>query len=179
MRTLLALLILLGVTAAYAEEQMEAPKDMTVLTVGGMIGKTNRGPLDQKKDSLLARYKIDFERAFAFDRAMLLSLEQGTVRVQPPEFDAPATFSGPLLREVLGFLEAAKLKVTVVAVNGYEGWLNPDDIDNSDWIVALAVDGKPLGIGQQGPLWLLNTRPEGEGPSETPHGHWVWAVMYL
>ena len=65
---------------------------------------------------------------------------------------------GPLLREVLGHVEAAKVKISFTAVNGYTGWLTPDDIDLSDWILALEVNGVPLGIGQQGPLWLINTR---------------------
>lgn len=180
MKTILtAFLLVFGAVAIAAVGAAEEPRGMVVLTVSGMIGNTNRGALDEKRDSLLARNNVKFERAFAFDRAMLLSLEQGSVTVQPPEFDKPATFTGPLLREVLGYLEAAKQKVTVLAVNGYEGWLAPEDIDSSDWILALEADGAPLGLGQQGPIWLLNTRPEGEGPSETPHGHWVWAVMYM
>ena len=44
--------------------------------------------------------------------------------------------------------------------------MTPDDIDRSDWILALEADGVPLGIGQQGPLWLINTRAEGEKPGE-------------
>ena len=77
---------------------------------------------------------------------------------QPTEFDKPATFKGPLLREVLGYVEAAKVKISFIAVNGYTGWLTPDDIKSSDWILALEADGVPLGLGQQGPLWLINTR---------------------
>jgi hypothetical protein len=110
---------------------------------------------------------------------MLLALEQGTVRAQPAEFAAPATFKGPLLREVLGHIEAAKMKITVVAVDGYSGWVSPEDVDRSDWILALEADGVPLGIGQQGPLWLINTRAEGEKPGEDGRGRWVWAVFYM
>ncbi|OFW72045.1 MAG: hypothetical protein A2W02_05210 [Alphaproteobacteria bacterium RBG_16_64_48] len=178
-RALLALLVVAGALPAFAGDAAQPPRDMVVLTVSGLIGKTNRGPLDQKRDSLLARQKIDFAKAFAFDRAMLLALEQGTVRIQPPEFEAPATFSGPLLRDVLGFIEAAKVKVTVVAVNGYVGWLTPEDIDASDWILALSADGVPLGIGQQGPIWLLNTRAPDFKPDDIHHGHWVWAIFYI
>ena len=58
------------------------------------------------------------------------------------------------------------MKITVVAVNGFSGWLMPEDVDKSDWILALEADGVPLGIGQQGPLWLINTRAEGEKPGE-------------
>jgi hypothetical protein len=95
------------------------------------------------------------------------------------EFDAPATFSGPLLREVLGYLEAAQVRTTFVALNGYTGWLDPDDIKSSDWILALEVDGKPLGLGQQWPLWMLDTRSPDFKPNDEHHGHWVYAVFYM
>jgi hypothetical protein len=178
-RALLALLLLACALPALAADEASAPRDMVVLTVSGMIGKSNRGPLDPKRDSVLALQKIDFKSAFAFDRPMLLGLKQGTVTVKTNEFDKVATFSGPLLKEVLGFLEAAKVKVTVVALNGYQGWLTPEDIDTSDWILALEADGVPLGLGQQGPIWLLNTRAADFNPDDTHHGHWVWAVFYM
>jgi len=117
----LALIAALCALSVSAAEQDRAPKDMVLLTVSGTIGESNRGALDPKKDSLLALNKIEFNKAFAFDRPTLVALEQGTVTVQPREFDKPATFKGPLLREVLGHIEAAKLKITVVAVNGYSG----------------------------------------------------------
>jgi hypothetical protein len=178
-RALLSLCLVFGSLPAFAGDEASAPRDMVVLTVSGMIGKTNRGPLDPRKDSLLALQKIDFRQAFAFDRATLLSLPQGTVTAQPPEFDAPATFKGPLLREVLGLVEAAQVRTSFVALNGYTGWLDPDDIKTSDFILALEADGKPLGLGQQGPIWLLNTRAPDFKPDDTHHGHWVWALFYI
>jgi hypothetical protein len=135
--------------------------------------------LGTKKDSLLTSQKADFKEAFAFDRAMLLGLEQGAVTATTAELGGPATFKGPLLREVLGRIEAAKMKITFVAVDGFTGWLSPEDVDRSDWILALEADGVPLGIGQQGPLWLINTRAEGEKPGDDGRGRWVWAVFYM
>ena len=73
-RALLALLIVAGTLPALAGDAAQAPRDMVVLTVSGMVGKTNRGPLDAKRDSLLAVQKVDFKNAFAFDRATLLAL---------------------------------------------------------------------------------------------------------
>ena len=181
-RLLLALFIALTTLPALAADEAEGyppPKEMVLLTVGGLIGNTNRGPLDPKKDSLLATQKASFKNAFAFDRPTLLTLEQGTVTAQPPEFDAPATFKGPLLREVLGHVEAAKVKISFTGVDGYTGWLTPEDIDSSDWIIALEVNGAPLGIGQQGPLWLINTRAPDFKPTDTHEGHWVWALFYI
>ena len=40
-------------------------------------------------------------------------------------------------------------------------------------------DGVPLGLGQQGPLWLLKSgtlEPNAEDPK---HGDWVWNVFYI
>lgn len=176
---LIALLILLAAPVAQAADQIETPKEAVILTVGGDIAITNRGPLDPDKDSLLSRYKVVFERGFAFDRPMLARLKQGSVTIQPPEYTAPAAFTGPLLKEVLAAVGAASgKKLTVLAVNGYEGWLAPEDIEASDWILALEMNGQPLGLGQQGPLWLLNTRKDGD-KGDDARGHWVWAVMYL
>ena len=178
-RALAALLIALISLPALAADEARVPHDMALLTIGGFVGKPNRGPLDAKRDSLLAKLKADFKHAFAFDRAMLLALPQGTVTAQPAEFDKPATFSGPLLREVLGFIEAAQVKTSFVAADGYTGYLLPEDIERSDWILALSADGTPLGIGQHGPLWLLNTRAEGEGADEDHRGSHVWALVYM
>lgn len=178
-RVLVALLAALLSLPAFAADDAPQPEDMVVLTVGGFVGKPNRGALDPKRDSLLATLKADFKHGFAFDRAMLLELPQGTVTTKPIEFEKAATFKGPLLSEVLGFIEAAKVKTTFVAVDGYSGYLLPEDIDGSDYILALEADGVPLGIGQQGPLWLLNTREEGSAPSEDHRGSHVWALVYM
>ena len=178
-RVLAAFLVALLSLPALAADEGPAPDGMVLLTVGGFVGKPNRGPLDPKRDSLLAALKADFKNGFAFDRAMLLALPQGEVTAQPQEFDKPATFSGPLLRDLLGFIEAAKVKATFVAPDGYSGYLLPEDIDSSDWILALSADGKPLGIGEQGPLWLLNTRAEGFKVGEDHRGSHVWAVVYM
>jgi len=176
---LIAFIAALCALPVSAGEQQQAPKDMVLLTVSGTIGESNRGAFDAKKDSLLALQKAAFAKAFTFDRPMLLGLEQGTVTVQAPEFDHPAKFKGPLLREVLGRIEAAKMKITFAAIDGYIGYLMPEDVDGSDWILALEADGVPLGIGQQGPIFLINTRAPGQKPGPDHRGDWVWGVFYM
>jgi hypothetical protein len=178
-RIAIAFLIAVSGYAAQAADQIETPKEAVILTLGGNIAVTNRASVDAKIDSLLAWHKLNFERAFAFDRPMLARLTQASLTLQPPELAAPATFKGPLLKEVLAAVGAASgNKITAVAVNGYEGWLAPEDIE-SDWILALEMNGQPLGLGQQGPLWLLNTRAQGETASADHRGHWVWAVFAI
>lgn len=178
-RALLALALAFCILPAQAAGESQTPRDMVLLTVGGLVGKTNRGPLDEKRDVVLAKYKAAFKNAFAFDRSMLLALPQGTVTAQPTEFDKPASFTGPVLRELLGFLEAAKVKVTFMALDGFTGWLAPEDIAGADWILALSADGVPLGLGDQGPIWLLRSGGQKVNAEDSTHADWVWGVFYI
>ena len=58
--------------AALAEDSSPPePEGMVLLTVGGLVGKPNRGPIDKKRDSALAKLKADFKHGFSFDRNML------------------------------------------------------------------------------------------------------------
>ena len=177
-RAVIYLALTLCVSPALAGSETESPRDMVLLTVGGLVGKTNRGPVDAKPNVLLAD-KAAFKSAFEFDRAMLLALSQGTVTAQPNTFEKPASLSGPVLRELLGYLEAAKLKVTFTALDGFAGWLAPEDIDGSDWILAFSDDGVPLGIGQQGPIWLVKCGAQKVDSHDPKHGDWVWNVFYI
>jgi hypothetical protein len=178
-RAALYLAFALSVSPALAGSEAGTPRDMVLLTVSGLVGKTNRGPVDAKRDVLLAEQKAAFKSAFEFDRAMLLALPQATVTGQPNTFAKPASFSGPLSRELLEHLEAAKLKVTFIALDGFAGWLAPEDIDGSDWILALSAEGVPLGIGQQGPIWLVKSGAQEVDGNDPKHGDWVWNVFYI
>src|SRR4029453_12682582 len=106
-RAVLYLALALSVSPALAGSEADTPRDMVLLTVAGLVGKINRGPVDAKRDVLLAEQKAAFKSAFEFDRAMLLALPQATVTGQPK--------------------------------------------------LALSADGVPLGIGQQGPIWLVKS----------------------
>ena len=55
-RALLALAVVFGISAAFAGDE-PPPDGMTVLTVSGLIGKTNRGPFDPKRDSFCSLCK--------------------------------------------------------------------------------------------------------------------------
>ena len=178
-RALLALALIFGLSAAFAGDEAPPPRDMVVLTVSGLIGKTNRGPFDPKRDSHAGAAEGRFQKRVRLRSRDAAVAAARTVTVTTNEFETPATFSGPLLREVLGYLEAAQVRTNFVALNGYTGWLDPDDIKSSDWILALEADGKPLGLGQQGPIWLLNTRSPDFKPNDEHHGHWVYAVFYI
>jgi hypothetical protein len=184
LRRALFLVALLAAFPALAADTGGAPADMVVLTISGAIAKTNRGAPQPGKDSLFAKRDIKFERAFAFDRAMLKSLKQGTVTAQPAPLTKPATFTGPLLKDVLAAVGAERKKVSFVALDGYASWLDADDIDGSDWILALDADGVPLGLGEQGPIWVLDSPVTGDSQeaaqrAAAQQAHWNWSVFYM
>ena len=185
LRALIYCWIALVSFAAFAQDGVSPapdgpePEGMVLLTVGGLVGKSNRGPFDNNRDSALAELKVEFERAFAFDRDMLLALPQGTVTATTPELGGEAVFKGPFLQDLLVSIEAAKVKTRFVASDGYSGYLLPEDIDGSDYILALEADGKPLGLNSQGPLWLMNTRKDGETVGKDNRGSHVWSLVYM
>jgi hypothetical protein len=42
------------------------------------------------------------------------------------------------------------MKITVLAIDSYSGWLMPENVDSSDWMLALEADGvsRRLGVGR-------------------------------
>ena len=176
---LIALLTALCFVPVHAAEQMEAPKDMVVLTVSGDIRNINRGALDSGKDSLLAPAKSRLSARLCLRPSHVASPQAGGGQGATPELKHPATLAGPLLKEVLAGVGAARAKVSFLAVDGYQGWLAPEDIDTSDGILAFAMDGSPLG-GWTARAALADQHAGGrEKPSDDDRDHWVWALFYM
>ena len=77
-----------------------APKSATgpiLLTVSGAIGAGNRGALDPALDQMMAKQKLAFTKAHAFDFAALTAMP--AITIQPTlEYDSkPHTLKGPRL----------------------------------------------------------------------------------
>ena len=72
-----------------------------LLTVGGVVGKGNRGPMDKALDQMMGKHGIQFSEAYALDATALRGMPQ--VTIQPTlEYDAKRhTLQGPLLSTVL------------------------------------------------------------------------------
>jgi hypothetical protein len=163
---------------AGAAGDLAAPSGPVVLTVAGEIGTANRGPTVPVVDAFLTYHDISFQAAAEFDRAMLKSL--GTHEIELAYKDWPKTyrFTGPRLADVLAAAGAEGHDITVVALDGYGEDISADEIADHDWIVALEVDGRPLGIGQTGPLWVVYAVP-GTVASEEDESRWPWAVFFI
>jgi hypothetical protein len=128
-----------------------------LLTVTGAIGKTNRGPLDSVMDQMMAKQKITFQKAHAFDFGMLTAMPAVTIKPTIEYDQKPHTFRGPLLADVLKAcgVTADAGKLAMQAVDGYAPTISIADAHKYRFIVATHLDGKPMPLGGLGPLWAL------------------------
>jgi hypothetical protein len=88
-------------TLALAQHAPKSARGPVLLTVSGLIGAGNRGALDPKFDQLLAKQKVGFDKAHAFDFAAIAALPAVTIK-PTLEYDSKAhSLKGPLLADVL------------------------------------------------------------------------------
>jgi hypothetical protein len=148
-----ALLPVAGVQAAPPAAGGGGP---ALLTVTGAVTRTNRGPFDAVMDQMMAKQKLAFDKARAFDFAALTALP--AVTIQPTlEYDKkPHKLTGPLLADVLKQAGApAEGKLAMRAVDGYAPVLAMAEARRLRFIVATHLDGRPMPLGGLGPLWAV------------------------
>jgi len=168
--------VILGAAHAVA---LELPKGPVVLTVAGAITETNRGAYDEHVDVFFEHHNVAFDKAAAFDTAMLEALGMQEITVEYPDRPETDRFAGPRLRDLLDATGALGSQITILALDGYARELSRADIDAYDWIVALTRNGKPLGIGQFGPLWVVYARHDDMPITAEDEARWPWAVFYI
>lgn len=164
--------------AARAEDEGLAADGPAILTVTGTITRANRGPLDPASDLFFIHHNLSLGRAMRFSREALLRLPQQTARAKVLKLEE-ADYSGPLLRDVLKEAGAAGAALRIVGLDGYAADFTLDELAKKDWILALSRDGRPLGVGDLGPLWLMRALAPGEPPDVSESEHWVWAAFYI
>lgn len=128
-----------------------------LLTVTGAIGKGNRGPVDPMLDQMMAKQKIAFQKAHAFDFPTLAAMPAVTIKPTLEYDSKPHTLSGPLLADVLkaAGMSGSGGKLAMRAVDGYAPTISVADALKYRFIVATSLDGKPMPLGGLGPLWAV------------------------
>ncbi len=129
-----------------------------LLTVNGLLGRSNRGPLDPALDQLMVKHGLAFDKAFQFDAAALARLPVTTI--EPTlEYDAKVhRLGGPLLTAVVeaaGVAPGAAVMLILRAIDGYKVGVSMADARAYRMIVATSIDGAPLSLGGLGPLWAV------------------------
>lgn len=150
-----------------------------MLTVTGAVDRTNRGPSDPAFDVLFTFNEVDFVKAHEFDLDALAALPQTSVRADFPKEGAETTFTGPLLADVLAAAGAEGQAVTVQAMDGYAVEVPRAELEAKGAVVALARDGKPLGIGSFGPAQLVFPRAERSELAAMPDDWWIWQIFHI
>lgn len=176
---LLALVVMVAATAGVHAQSAPEAEGPVILTVAGEISKTNREPFNEKRDSFFKFHEITFDRAFEFDRAILDKLKQRTVKVNAPQTDGPVALKGALLSDLLqslGVPEGASIRT--VALDGFGTEISSEQIKAHDWTLAVREDGRPLGVGGQGPVWMVYTPSRVDVPDEEEQ-QWPWALFYI
>ncbi len=173
------LIALAGGCAAAPQEGAPSMTGPAWVTVIGDVGAGNRPAFEAFDDAFFKTQHVSFDQAVAFDRDALLALPQTTVTAHIAGWPGPVRARGPRLGDVLAAARVSDDKtVSVFALDGYRAALTPQERAARDWVLAVDVDGAPLGVGGRGPAWLLYATPD--GPADTAaESLWVWSVYLI
>ena len=172
-------LIALAFTAVPPAVAGERPAGPVVLTVAGNVANTNRPAYRDRLDVIFRYHKRKFDRAFAFDRAMLEGLGTVALRIEHSGWGGPMNVSGPHLSDVLAMAGCTGGPLATLALDGFTTEISPEALEAHDWVVATRAESRPLGLGERGPLWLVFD-PPGELPATDEEAdQWPWALFFL
>ena len=165
--------------ASASAADVETPSGPVVLTVAGNLARANRPTYDEERDAFLTYHQRTFDHAVAFDRAMLKSLGVVDIRIEYEGWDGPMTFSGPRLADVLKAAGWQGGSLVTLALDGFSTKIPPAEVEARDWVLATRVDGRPLGIGGKGPIWLVFDPPGDRPATDEEEGTWPWALFFI
>jgi len=169
--------------ALFAATGLHAPSatadEPAMLTVGGAIAESNRGPSGKEDETMLGAHDVAFDKGFAVTRAMLAGLPQHTIEIMLPDGTGAAAFNGPRLADVLELAGAAKGTISVVALDGYRIAMEQAFLDAHRPILAIAADGASMAIGDFGPAMIVFPPTDDADLQKTFDDYQVWAVFYI
>ena len=157
----------------------EAPRGPTVLTIAGNVANINRPAYRDKLDVIFRYHKRTFDRAFAFDRAMLEGLGTVALRIEHGGWGGPMTVSGPRLADVLAMAGCPGGPLATLALDGFSTEISREDLEAHEWVVATRAENRPLGLGERGPLWLVFDPPGDRPATDEEADQWPWALFFI
>lgn len=134
-------------TLSCSVHSLESPADRIILTISGAIGVHNDPGADDSEnpDQPTAR----------FDLSMLEAPGVLKVVTETPWTDGLVAFEGVLMRDILDLVEGHGKSVRGVALDDYIVDIPIDDFLKYDVILATRIDGKPMKVRENGPLWII------------------------
>ena len=153
----------LMVVSSLQAKELSVPTGRVILTVTGAISNTNTA-----------------NKTAEFDRQMLMDLDVITQQTGTPWTEGVDSYKGPLLRSLLTVVGAKSDTLFVQALNDYRALVPVQDSYDYDLILAMEMNGEPMGIRDKGPLFLLY--PFKESPelnNEVIHNRSVWQIKAI
>jgi len=148
-----------------------------ILTVSGLVSKTDYGPVATEDVGLFSHFDIAFDNGHMLDRDTLAALPQ-THYVGAPETGA-MTFSGPLLADVLTHVGATGDQLQLTALDGYAVAFDTAHVEEHRPIVAIAADGRPLDIGRLGPATIVFPPTADAALAQELNSQAIWALFHI
>ena len=87
--------------------------------------------------------------------------------------------SGPRLTDVLDAAGCRGGALDTLALDGFRFRLSRVDVEARDWVLVTRADGRPLGVGERGPLWLVFNPPGHRPATEKEIGLGPWALFFI
>jgi hypothetical protein len=140
---------------AAAAQPARGHRGPVLLTVTGEITRTNRGPIDKVFDQMMAKQKLAFDKAHAFDFAALMAMPSVAVRPTLEYDNKHHVLRGPLLSTILEACGATGGKLAMRAIDGYAPVVSVEDAHKYRFVVATHLDKQPMPLGGFGPLWAI------------------------
>lgn len=164
-RVLVALVVLSAVFCVNAvkADALAKPTGKVILTISGNISNVNTG-----------------NHQALFDRKMLMQLGMVRNTTSTPWSEGVDVYEGPLLRSVLGAVGVRSGKLVVKALNDYSAVVPVEDSNKYDVILAMDMNGKPMGIRDKGPLFIVYPFDQfTELNNEIIHNRSVWQIKSI
>ncbi len=168
MKFLKRLLLLAAITScnaiapAWSADTLASPAGPVILTVSGMIKKSNQG------DSAV------------FDREMLEKLGMSELQVTTPWTEGSQTFEGVLASKVLDAVGASGSMILARAINDYQVKIPASDFRRYPVLLALKHNGRYMRVRDKGPIWIVYPRETfPELDTDLVTDRWVWQLSDL
>jgi hypothetical protein len=158
----LSFLFLAGLAVpSCAAEPLERPKGPVILTVSGTIEQTNSAAGAQ------------------FDKEMLESLGNASIKTRSQVSDSPQLFEGVPLRAVLERVGAKGQAIRASALNDYVDIIPFEDL-RFEPLLAMRVNGRVMTMRDKGPLWIVYPRDDYSVLHDARYdSRWVWQLNKL
>lgn len=164
-------------------ETLPEPTSIPMLTIAGDIDHTNRGAVSEFEDAYFTANGIEFDKAATFDLGMLNHFKKHSFNVKYPKWPVKESqkVTGVLLKDVLESIGAKGKTVNITALDGYSAKIDLADLEKYPVILATHLNGKPIGLGGRGPLWVVypwNAFPELSSDLKN-ESLWVWSAYFM